>query len=478
MTRSVVQQQSFADLEFRSQGIVMEGNLQIISEYLDGQDELLEMVAGDLMRGVKNPNRGRNGMNPMQVLRSLLVQRIKNWSFRELRERIADGYTMRIFTGFFSSMVPKHDAFNRAFLRLRSKTFECINEAVVKAAVKYEIEDGRALRVDTTVTETDVHYPTDGNLLFDSLRTLTRLVRKVGKICPRLSQDFPNHTRRAKRRMRVIDRMASRGRKQTLKSEQTLKLKYAELVQLTEKIVALARRVVRNAEGVELSGVMEALLLESLCQEIEQYCKRADQVLDQTRRRVFQDEQVPVQDKIFSIFQPHTDLIKRGKVRKPLEFGHKIFLAESGNGLITDYRVLDGNPSDSDHVAASLEQHQELFGRSPQLYAGDRGFYSPENVKLCQDAGVEIESLPQRGGKRTPERESHEKGKAFRKAQRFRSGIEGRISVLFRGRGMRRCLSKGREGFEAFIGATVLANNLLVIARLIKQRGIVLAQTG
>jgi IS5 family transposase len=190
----------------------------------------------------------------------------------------------------------------------------------------------------------------------------------------------------------------------------------------------------------------------------------------QARRRVLEGEQLPVHDKIFSLFEPHTDLIKRGKAAHPVEFGHKVFLAESRHGLITDYGVLNGNPPDEGHVAPSLTQHQTTFGRAPALYAADRGFYTTDNVETLAAAGVGTECVPQRGGRKSADRTAYEKSRAFKKGQRFRAGIEGRISVLLRGRGMRRCLLEGRERFDVFVGAAVLANNLLRIADLLRQR--------
>jgi IS5 family transposase len=181
-------------------------------------------------------------------------------------------------------------------------------------------------------------------------------------------------------------------------------------------------------------------------------------------------EQVPTEEKVYSIFEPHTDLIKRGKERKPVEFGHKVFLAESSKGLVTDYQVLEGNPADTGHVQASLDRHQQVFHHPPELYAGDRGFYSVENVEDCQKAGVGQVCIPQRGGQKTAERKAFEHSPAFKKGQRFRVGIEGRISVLFRGRGMKRCRAKGKERFEVLVGAAVLANNLLRIAELMKKK--------
>jgi transposase, IS5 family len=177
----------------------------------------------------------------------------------------------------------------------------------------------------------------------------------------------------------------------------------------------------------------------------------------------------PTAEKIYSIFEPHTDLIKRGKVRAPIEFGHKVFLAESAHGLITQYEVLKGNPADEMHVLPSLQRHRKAFGRAPELYGSDRGFFSEQNVAACVRDGVKVVCIPQRGGSKTAERSAYEKSAAFKSGQRFRAGIEGRISVLFRGRGMKRCLAEGIERFELLVAAAVLANNLMTIAALLER---------
>jgi transposase, IS5 family len=216
--------------------------------------------------------------------------------------------------------------------------------------------------------------------------------------------------------------------------------------------------------------MLSDLAAEALRKEIERYCGLGERVIDQARRRVLEGEQVPNAEKIYSIFEPHTDLIKRGKVQTPIEFGHKVFLAESAQGLITQYDVLDGNPVDEQHVVPSLERHKQAFGHAPELYGSDRGFFSEKNVTSCKQDGVKVVCIPQRGGKKTPERESYEKSPAFKNGQRFRAGIEGRISVLFRGRGMKRCLAEGYQRFELWVGAAVLANNLMTIASLLMMR--------
>ena len=464
MTRIAEPQFSFADLEMRNQGVHLDPLLQGILEFLDDHVALVEQVRQDLARGLKNPNTGRHRITPSQTLRSLLLMRIKDWDFRELRERINDGYTLRTFTDFDSQCVPKHDAFNRAFHRLTPATMQAINQAVVQAAIQLGLEDGKQLRVDTTVVETDIHFPTDATLLWDTVRTVTRLVEDLHERLPRGVPGFTNRTRSARRRMQELERMTAKER------HTQQELKYRELLRITEQVLESARQVVRKTAKIKGVDVASSLGIDQLRQQIRAYCELGDRVIDQTRRRVIEGEQVPANDKVYSIFEPHTDLIKRGKQRKPLEFGHKVFLAESAQGLITDYQILQGNPADTTQVQASLDRHQQIFHCAPELYAGDRGFYSAGNEDDCRKAGVSQICIPQRGGQKTAERETFERSPAFQKGQRFRAGIEGRISVLFPGRGMKRCRAEGRERFEILVGAAVLANNLLRIAELLRNQ--------
>jgi IS5 family transposase len=469
MSRNLYQQISFADSEFQNLR-QLDPTLQAISDFLDRQSELVEKVRRDLQRGLKKPGAGRAGLSASQALRSLVLMRIKNWDYRELRERIDDGVRLRTFTHFDSHAVPQHDAFNRAFVRITPPTMREINQRVILAGVDLGVEDGQMLRVDTTVVETNIHYPTDSTLLWDSVRTITRLVRAMGKVLPRGVRGFPIRTRSARRRMQEIQRMSAQQR---VRQQER---KYRELLRITGEVVESARGAVKQAERAQarkrapVLDVFESAQIDQFKKEIAQYCSLAERVMDQTRRRVIDGETVPPEEKVYSIFEPHTDLIKRGKERKPVEFGHKVRLAESAQGLITDYKVLDGNPSDTNQVADTLQRHEETFSHAPEVLAGDRGFFSAENETTAKDRGVAEVCIPQRGGVKTPERTERERSAAFKRGQRFRVGIEGRISVLFRGRGMKRCLAKGRERFEILVGAAVLANNLLRIAELLKDQ--------
>ena len=462
MTRIADPQINFADIEFLIQGIDLDPILKRISDFLDHQPKIMERVRQDLQRDLKKPDTGRTAMTPAQVLRSLILMRVKNWDYRELSERIADGYTLRRFTGFYSQRVPKHDAFHRAFNKLRPQTLQALNDLVLKAAIDLGVEDGKRLRVDTTVTETDIHHPTDNTLLWDVVRVLTRLIGRLEKVLPNRINNFPNRTRSARRRMQEIQRMTARQRHDRQQD------KYRQLIGITQQVVHNARGILEKTKDQCGLDLMDDLVIGELRRKIDHYCQLGDRVIYQSWRRVLQGEQVPTDEKIYSIFETHTDLIKRGKVQKPIEFGHKIFLAESARGLITQYRVLEGNPSDHVHVKPSLERHQETFGLAPAWYSSDRGFFSDENIKACRD--VKLVCIPQRGGKRTAPQQALEKSPEFKKGQRFRAGIEGRISVLFRGRGMKRCLAEGRDRFEVLVGAAVLTNNLMTIAHLLNQK--------
>jgi IS5 family transposase len=457
-------QVSFADLAFIEQGIELEPTLKAIADFLDQHGDIVHRVRRDLERGLKNRKTGRPGLTAQQVLRALILMRVKNWDYRELRERIADGYTLRHFTHFDSQRVPKHDAFHRGVNRLRPATVEAINQAVIRAAVDLGLEDGKKLRVDTTVVATDIHHPTDNTLLWDSVRVLTRLVRKLDALLPSGAGPFTNRTRSARRRMQEIQRMTptERHRRQVRT--------YRALITITETVITDARAVVTRTARVRGLDLIAGATVDAIRQEITRHCDLATRVVRQTTRRVVHGELVLADEKVYSIFETHTDLIKRGKVLTPVEFGHKVFLAESGHGLITQYRILDGNPADQAQVTPSLAAHKTTFASAPRVYSSDRGFFNEENLETCRTAGVILTCIPQAGGKRSAEREAQEKSRAFKRGQRFRAGIEGRISVLFRGRGMKRALVEGRERFELFVGAAVLASNLMVIAELLRRK--------
>jgi IS5 family transposase len=456
-------QMSFADLEL-GQHLRLDPLLEQISDFLDQHGELVTAVHRDLSRTLKKARRGRRGMTAEQVLRSFVLMRTKSWDYRELAERVADGLTLREFTRFGSTPVPRHHAFHRAFVRLTAATLRRINQAVVAVAVKLGVERVDKLRLDTTVVETDIRYPRDSGMLWDTVRVLSRLVEYIAEIAPKACTDFPRRTRRAKRRMQEIGRMRERVQRQ-----RTLRRQYRDLIGVTTEVIDKAQAVAAKARTAPCRTLLEAARLDALCTEVARFAGLGQRVIEQSERRVFRGETVPAEEKLYSIFETHTDMIKRGKVYKPVEFGHKVLLVESRVGLITDYQVLDGNPIDSKELVPSVKRHRKRFGTLPDTLAGDRGFHDVAGCDELRRLGVKLVAIPQRGGKRSTEQEKFENSRVFKQAQAFRSGIEGRISVLFRGRGMKRCLWSGSQRFELFIAAAVLANNLMVIAARLRK---------
>jgi transposase, IS5 family len=323
---------SFADLEV-GRRVRLDPLLQQISDFLDRHGELVTAVHRDLRRSLKHARRGRRGLNAEQVLRSFVLMRTKNWDYRELAERVADGFTLRQFTRVDSAPVPRHHAFHRAFVRLQAATLRRINNAIVAAAVQMGLEDVDKLRLDTTVVETDIRYPRDSGLLWDTVRVLSRLVvDHIGELAPAACKAFPRRTRRAKRRMQEIGRMRERAQR-----ARSLARKYRDLITVTTEVIEKAEEVTRQARTVRCTTLLDTLKLQALCDEVIQVAALGRRVIDQSERRVFRGETVPANEKLYSLFEPHTDMIKRGKVYQPLEFGHKVLLVDSRIGHRTDH---------------------------------------------------------------------------------------------------------------------------------------------
>src|SRR5262250_1026711 len=293
VARPAARQMSFADLELLRQGVRLEPLLQAICDFLDKQPVLIERVRRDLVRGLKKPRKGRCGLTARQVLRSLVLMRVKNWDYRELRERIADGVTLRQFTDFYCDPVPKHDAFNRGFNRLTPQTLKAVNDIVVQAAVGLGLEDGAKLRVDTTVVETDIHHPTDNTLLWDVVRVVTRLIGRLAKALElRRIRGFCDRTRAARRRMYEIQRMTSRQR-----HEQQTRT-YRVLIDIAEEVVGSARAGLERTRTMRGKDMFAGMAIEELRRQIEHFCHLGDRVIDQARRRVLFGKQVATEEKI------------------------------------------------------------------------------------------------------------------------------------------------------------------------------------
>ena len=342
-------------------------------------------------------------------------------------------------------------------------TLEQLNEHVVKLARQLRVTRGRKLRTDPTVVETNISYPRDSGLLRDGVRVISRVITRAKELVGTSIQNartvFRNRTSSAKRLARQI---ADEARRRGQEAEAGRRATYQRLLKITEATLKQAETVqVLLQEGLaEESAAAVRRLQESL----DQFVPLVKQVVTQTRRRVLEGEMVPATEKLVSIFEPHTQIIRRGKGYKQTEFGRKVSLDEVDGGIVSRYRVLEGNPTDDGEAPASLANHQRVFARPPNLFAGDRGVYSAENEVAAHQIGVKQVVLPQPGHK-TKERKSHERQSWFRRGMRFRAGIEGRINVLKRRGNLGRCRDHGETGFGRWVGWGIMVANLQTIAR-------------
>jgi IS5 family transposase len=426
-----------------------------------GDRELLGVVYEALARRWPNSRtRGRRGTPAEVVLRLLLLKHIRNWSYAILEREVRANLVYRQFTRVGAQKVPDAKTLGKLGLALGPEIIERIHQRVVAIAQERRIVQGRRLRVDTTVVETNIHYPTDSSLLGDGVRVLTRTMRRMAKLAGAAGAKLRDRTRAVKFRLLEIGR-ASRSR--TEQAQEKLKQGYERLLSATGRVVAQAKRFGREvAAGIKRAASVEdqALLVASK-KYLETMIPRVERALRQTRERLHEGN-VHVAGKIVSLFEPHTEVIRKGKAGKPTEFGKMVKVQEAEQQIITHYEVYDERPSDAELLIPALEAHQRQLGRAPRLVSADAGFFSARNEAAAHAMGVKRVSIPNRSTK-SPERKKMQKKRWFRNAQKWRTGCEGRISLLKRRHGLNRCRYKGRLGMKRWVGLGVIGDNLINI---------------
>lgn len=453
-------------------------NLQITNEYyakyeaistiLDENPRIVDAVHRDLGPALKEvvvvDKRGAKfKFTSDTILRIVLCQIIEGCSLREIIIRIDDSHFLRRFVRIFNGPMIDFTAFDKLKNRIKPKTWKKVNDLLARAAVEGQRIEGDQLRLDTTAVETNIHRPTDSSLLWDTYRTLARYIEQIREIDPVLVGDRRLLLRKAKKLQQKIARKASRKNRST----EALEPLYTRLFPLVENILQwsgeiaepLARKISKHRYG-PLDEATMAFCLKGLVH----YRGLGGRVLDQARRRIIDKQAVPNEEKIFSIFEPHTELLIRGKADKPIEFGHMIQIQQVEGKFITDYEVFEKKPVEHKLVEPALERHKALFGEYPDTLTTDKGYYeSMEQIERLSEI-IELVAISKKG-KRTEEQTQRETDPAFRHAQRFRAGVEGTISFLKRVLGLCRCYNKGWEHYVATVGATVLAHNLVILAR-------------
>ncbi len=437
----------------------MDPELAALDRLLE-DDVLFGRVKADLLRRYPQSARKGRRSTPVEViLRMLAVQHLYHWSYDEAEHYVNDSLVLRQFCRLYLAKAPDDTTLIRWANQIQPETLHALLDRVVELARANKVTRGRKLRTDGTVVETNIHYPTDSSLLGDGVRVLSRTVKTarqvLGEVAERSRQLFRDRTRSAKQQgKRILEATRQRGQQ----AEETMRAAYQHLLTTTQAMVDQARQVgaaLKAQTGQAASKVAERL---------ETFIPRVEQVIDQTTRRVLQGETVPASEKLVSLFEPETAIIRKGKIANATEFGRVVWLDEVEGGIISRYDVLDGNPPEDQQLRPSLDHHVAVFEHPPNLLTGDRGTYSADNERYARKLGVKQVVLPKPGGK-SKARTAYERQAWFRRGRRWRAGIEGRISGLKRGQGLERCRYHGDAGMERWVGWGVIAHDLRVIAR-------------
>jgi transposase, IS5 family len=419
-------------------------------------DELLAQVfEAQGRRRKKSRTRGRRQTPAEVVLRLMLLKHARNWSYEVLEREVRANLVYREFTRIGTKKVPDAKTLGRLGQVIGPEVVGQLHARVVQLAVEKRVIQGRRMRVDTTVVETNIHYPTDSSLLGDGARVLTRLSKRIVQAVRGLKTKVRDRMRTVKRKVVAI---ALAARQKGAAGEEKRKKIYRGLLSVVRKVRNQAQRVQEELKEV---SAWKRRQVKKAAQELDTMIQRVTQVIKQTRTRIFEGN-TKSPDKLVSVFEPHTEIIRKGKASKPTEFGKMVKLQETENQIVTHCQVFEEKPADTDLLVDAVAQHKELLGRTPELVAADAGFYTQANEKKLEEAGVTHVSIPNRGTK-SEARKKHQKQRWFKNGQRWRTGCEGRISVLKRRHGLDRCLYRGQEGMKRWVGWGVIADNLIHI---------------
>lgn len=446
------------------EGLIAEEVADLREDWMTYADRVLEdeqlvttVYEALARRHPKSRTRGRRGTPADVVMRLLLLKHIRNWSYEVLEREVRANLVYRDFTRVGASKAPDAKTMGRWGLALGPEGVEKIHERVVEIAKENQVVQGRKMRLDTTVVETNIHYPTDSNLLGDGVRVLIRAMKRIGEIAAQQGAKLRDRSRSVKFRILEIGRVVrTRGGP----NRERLQQGYEKLLSAVGRVVGQAKRFSGEiSQGVKRSAdVMQQAVLEGLRKELDTIVPRVRQVMRQTKQRIFGGD-THVAEKLASIFEPTTEIIRKGKASKPTEFGKMVKIQEGENQIITNYEVYEKRPSDSVLVIPALEAHEKRLGCTPRLVAGDAGFYSAKNEAAAHERGVKRVCIPNRSTK-SAERKLEQKKRWFKQGQKWRTGCEGRISVLKRRHGLRRCIYRGDDGMKRWVGLGVIADNL------------------
>src|SRR5919199_6626716 len=400
----------------------MDPILAQIDSLLD-DDTIFQAVKADLLRRFPHTADDGRPSTPVEViLRLLVVKHLYRWSFPLTTRFVSDSLVLRQFCRVYFEPVPDQSTLNRWARLIQPATLHRLLDHIVHLACQLEVTHGRKLRIDGTVVETNIHHPSDSTLLNDGVRVLTRTLAKattlVGAVAGVTQDHLQATTQQARDKMKRIMEVA---RQKGEAAAEQLKKTYGELVEVTTAVVERAKQV-----QTELTRQATAAT-HRINETLEHFIPRVERVIRQTTRRVLHGEQVPAGEKLVSLFEPETAIIRKGKPGKPTEFGRVVWLDEVEGGIISRYAVLEGNPDEKAQLPPSLDHHLAQFGQPPELLTGDRGIYSAANERYATKQGVKHVVLP-KPGKKSAKRIAYEQQAWFRAGRNWRGGVGGGVS--------------------------------------------------
>jgi IS5 family transposase len=418
-----------------------------ISQVLDDNPEILSAVHKDLLKLSEGDSEGREGdYTSENILRALVVQHLEGLPFREAVIRIGGDPFLQDFLRMRKRAVMDYSFLDKCFLVIRPQTWRRVNELLGQYGIAEEMVNTNVIRTDTTVVESNIHYPTDASLLWDTWRVASRLLTQAREV---FSESCPHrfHDRKIKRLYLYVTRyMPSKSEARQRK----VKAAFRTLIERTDWIVAIAGEFCAQAA----SGQNTAMVAVAL--ELKAYLPSMKKIVATARRAQIDGETVPASDRVFSLFEQHTELIKRGRREKPVEFGHKVLLCQTVEKFITDYEVYEKQLADCDLTESVIQRHERLFGTRPEVLAADKGF-CPAEAKF-KELAEQVDTLA------IPRRMRDFVDKVLAYWQAFRAGIEGTISGLKRAFRLIRCFFRGFRSFSAAVGLGVFCHNLIVLA--------------
>jgi IS5 family transposase len=401
---------------------------------------------------------GRHSTPVEVLLRLLIVKHLHQWSYQDTEEQVDQNLILRWFCRLYWAPVPDDTTLIRWANTLQPQTLHALNDRVVQLAVQAKVTKGRKLRLDATCVQTNIHHPTDSGLLVDSVRVLSRFVQRakglVKEQVRNVQQTCRSRLRSARQAAQTLHRQLRRKGEEKEAEQKKL---YEKLIQTAEQMVRQSRQVVA---ALSQRSEQQAKLLLTQVQEVLPLVER---IITQTRRRVLEGKKMASDQKVLSLFEPHTRAIPRHKGGALVEFGRQVILDEVDGGIVTRYQILE-HPNEHGQAVEAVAHHCALFEHPPNLVAGDRGVHSAETEAKLVEAGVKRMAIPA-AGPISEERRAVERTRSFRRGYRWRAGIEGRIASLRRDYGWRQSAYHGQDGMERWLGLGVIASNLRHIAR-------------